>query len=197
MDWRHSVRLWRHWLLSKLVSRRTKQSSNPKVCLHCTNPFPVGRCWLQNFALGNVWGTMWVFQNNLQKAISLYLLTSEAQRLQVSTGKVMFSQVSVCPWGEGEYPRGWWISQVLCPGRIPTPWYWHLMAVTIARTIGKWAVRILLECFLVFMMSSTGWKLFLCYFMHRLKIICETTGIAILFRLCTEYIFVKKRRQTT
>ena len=48
----------------------------------------------------------------------------------------------VCVQGVGGYPRSHGIP-------IPHPQYWHLLAATKIRTVGKRAVCILLECFLV------------------------------------------------
>ena len=107
---------------------------------------------------------------------SMWLITAR----QRSCGKVMFLLVSVCPQGVSisgpmSFPGGW-VSLVpgplqgggvdmsrgwVCPedgcvcagGGYPLlpPCHWHLVAATCA--VYTWAVRILLECFLVLIMQ--------------------------------------------
>ena len=61
----------------------------------------------------------------------------------------------------------WWSSLETCSNLFtwgPTfNWYWHLVAATETRTVGKRAVRLLLECFLVYRLNyfkevSINWQ---------------------------------------
>ena len=65
-----------------------------------------------------------------------------------SCGKVMFSVVSVCPWGWVCLVPGPFWGMGMSRGR---GWvcisYWHLVAATTC-TVGKRAICILLECFI-------------------------------------------------
>ena len=63
----------------------------------------------------------------------------------------------------GRYPRG-----RSTPLQIPPPchWYWHLVAATKIGMVGKRVVRILLECFLVFVCHFVLHQFLVCHIFY-------------------------------
>ena len=78
---------------------------------------------------------------------------------------VMMSYTLPPLWSGGIPPASdtWWSTSKTCSNLFtwyPTPnHYWHLVVSTEARTVGKWAVHILLECFLVFSERTFSWSI--------------------------------------